>query len=330
MGANLSFIPARNKLEAVARISQLTNSGPETLGPGSKERRSVLENLARGLYLSPDSYESKQELASAIAKRLNVEWTPKCESVGQTITLIGLNLLLEAATRHFHAKDSFNSFTGNVSQEVQGIKSVLSKVTPTYMDGRASVLEMKEADADNWRQTEWQGWYFEFKAIPALINDLGGGPRIIGNTKFDYSLVHPWDLKAHSSYGINGPGRTNNACLLNDQLSKKEAVQETGLGLVVLSGIPSYEDESFSEWHKALRGKTGPVRKRLKNGFRSEKIEFFFFEDFEDLQRAISQKILIDFKQGKQPSGEPRAPKFSLHLEKARQDKLKIEELNFS
>jgi hypothetical protein len=110
----------------------------------------------------------------------------------------------------------------------------------------------------------------------------------------------------------------------------KEAVQETGLGLVVLSGIPSYEDKSFSEWHKALRGKTGPVRKRLKNGFRSEKIEFFFFEDFEDLQRAISQKILIDFKQGKQPSGEPRAPKFSLHLEKARQDKLKIEELNFS
>ena len=324
------FIPARNKLEAVARISQLTNSGPETLGPGSKERRSVLENLARGLHMSPDSYESKQELANAIAKRLNVEWTSKCESVGQTITLIGLNLLLEAATEHFTEANSINLQTGNVLQEVTSIKSVLSKVTPNYMDGRESVLEMKEADADNWRQTEWQGWYFEFKAIPALINNLGGGPRIIGNTKFDYSLFHPWDLKAHSSYGKNGPRKKNVSCLLNDQISMKEAAQETGLGLIVLSGIPSYEDISFSDWHKALRGKTGEVRKQLKNGFKSEKIEFFFFEDFEDLQRAISKKILLDFNQGKQPSGEPRAPKFSLHLEKARQDKLKIDELNFS
>ena len=130
------FIPARNKLEAVARISQLTNSGPETLGPGSKERRSVLENLAKGLHMSPDSYESKQELASAIAKRLNVEWTSKCESVGQTITLIGLNLLLEAATEHFREANSVGVYKGNVAQEVQSIKSVLSGVTPKYMDGQ--------------------------------------------------------------------------------------------------------------------------------------------------------------------------------------------------
>ena len=48
----LDFVPARNKLEVVARISNLTNSGPEYLGPGSKERRSVLFNLARGMSLS--------------------------------------------------------------------------------------------------------------------------------------------------------------------------------------------------------------------------------------------------------------------------------------
>ena len=89
-----TFIPARNKLEAVARISQLTNSGPEILGPGSKERRSVLENLAKGLGISPDSYESKQSLADAISKRLGITWDASCESVGQTITLIGLNRLL--------------------------------------------------------------------------------------------------------------------------------------------------------------------------------------------------------------------------------------------
>ena len=324
------FIPARNKLEAVARISQLTDSGPETLGPGSKERRSVLENLSKGLDMSPNSYESKQELASAISTRLGIKWTAKCESVGQTITLVGLNLLLEAATKHFENQKHLPNFDGNLSQEVTGIKKVLAAATPRYMDGKESVLEMKGADADNWRQTEWQGWYFEFKAIPALINNLGGGPRIIGRTKFDYSLIHPWDLKAHSSYGKNGPSQTNNSCLLNDQNSMKEAVKETGLGLIVLSGVPSYDDETFSIWHKELRRKSGEVRKQLKNGFKPEKIEFFFFEDTEDLQRAVSEKILINFKQGKQPSGEPRAPKYSLHLGKARHDKLKIDELNFT
>ena len=44
----MEFVPARNKLEAVARISNLTNSGPETLGPGSKEHKSVvLKELAK-------------------------------------------------------------------------------------------------------------------------------------------------------------------------------------------------------------------------------------------------------------------------------------------
>ena len=48
----MEFVPARNKLEVVARISNLTNSGPETLGPGSKEHKSVVLNLARGMGLA--------------------------------------------------------------------------------------------------------------------------------------------------------------------------------------------------------------------------------------------------------------------------------------
>jgi len=324
-----TFIPARNKLEAVARISQLTNSGPEILGPGSKERRSVLENLAKGLGISPDSYESKQSLAEAMSKFLGITWDASCESVGQTITLIGLNRLLEAGTLHFLGQLGARTEITSVYEEVLLMASVIREVTPSYMDGRNCVTEMKDADADNWRQTEWQGWYFEFKAIPALINSLGGGPKNIGNTKFDYSLIHPWDLKAHSTYGINGPKKLNNGCPLNDQLSMKDAIKVTGLGLIVLSGIPKYDDETFSKWHKDLREKTGDVRKQLKNAFIPEKLEFFFFKDYDELERAISFKILTNFNQGKQPTGEARAPKFSLQIDKARKDKIKIEELSF-
>lgn len=325
----MNFIPARNKLEAVARISQLTNSGPETLGPGSKEHRSVLNNLADGIGLESDQYDSKQAISAAIAKRLGANWTHECESVGQTITLKGLNLLLEAGFRYFNGaitqKENFSSF----NDEIISIRKVLDEVTPRFMDGKECVLEMKEAGADNWKQTEWQGWYFEFKTIPALINKLGGGPINIGTTKFDYALVRPWDLKAHSIYGINGPLKPNYNCLLNDKKSIREAVSQIGLGLIVLSGIPKYNDKDFSAWHKNLRGQSGDVRKQLKNGFESKKIEFFFFQDFEDLERAIANGVITEFKQGKQQSGETRAPKYSLQINKARTDKIKKDELNF-
>lgn len=325
----MEFLPARNKLEAVARISQLTNSGPEELGPGSKERRSVLDNLAKGLGVSPDSYESKQALAEAIAKRLNLPWTSECESVGQTITLTGLNLLLKGGELFFAANKK-NATPGSLDldTEVKQIRGVLDKATPRYMDGRTCVLEMQQADADNWRQTEWQGWYFEFKALPALINQLGGGPKVIENTKFDYALYRPWDLKVHSSLGLTN--KPNHGCQLNDQESMKEAVAASGLGLIILSGIPQYDDNSFSEWHKALRGKVGPVRRQLKNGFECQRIEFFYISDLDQLDRAVSESVLKEFKQGKQPTGESRAPKFLLDITKARTDKIKIDELNLS
>ena len=307
----------------------MTNSGPEELGPGSKERRSVLDNLAKGVGVSPDSFDSKQAIAAAIALRLDLKWSDSCESVGQTITLIGLNLLLEGGEKFFSSSNlSTLSNTTDLVSEVEMIRRVLDQATPRFMDGRSSVLEMQSADADNWRQTEWQGWYFEFKALPALINQLGGGPKVIANTEFDYALYRPWDLKVHSSFGLSK--KPNNGCQLNDQESMRQAAKVSGLGLIILSGIPQYDDDTFSEWHKALRGKLGPVRRRLKNGFVSEKIEFFHFSDSDDLDRAVASKVLKEFKQGKQPTGEPRAPKYLLDINKAREDKIKIDELNLS
>jgi hypothetical protein len=109
-----------------------------------------------------------------------------------------------------------------------------------------------------------------------------------------------------------------------------QAVQNSGLGLIILSGYPSYYDPSFTEWHKRMRGGLTPPRKQLKNAFRSEKIEFFFFGNPDDLKRAIQDKVLVEFKQGRQQSGNTRAPKFSLNLENARKDKIKIDELVIS
>ena len=94
-----SFTPARSKLEAVSRISALTGSAPQTLGPGSKERKSALADLANGLGIQVDVKANKPALGAAIAGAIGATWDEECWSAGHTITLEGLNRLLAAAER---------------------------------------------------------------------------------------------------------------------------------------------------------------------------------------------------------------------------------------
>jgi hypothetical protein len=95
LGDVVVFRRAIDKLEAVNRISQLTGSGKEELGPGSKERKRVLINLALGLGIrDPDSY-SKHELLEKIVRRFGRPFYSEYISRGGTITLEGLNVILE-------------------------------------------------------------------------------------------------------------------------------------------------------------------------------------------------------------------------------------------
>ena len=91
------FAPARDKLEAVRRISSITGGRPQDLGPGSKERKSVLTDLVDNLGLPLDSRLTKTKLAEAIAATLDMPWNDSCWSSGQTVTLNGLNAVLAGA-----------------------------------------------------------------------------------------------------------------------------------------------------------------------------------------------------------------------------------------
>ena len=315
---SLEFIEARNKLEAVARISQLTKSGPETLGPGSKERKSVVLNLARKLGLEIDESATKQEIAGKISKSLGYEWVSSYESVGQTITLRGLNTLLKGATKHFSIVESgIESLVGlSVDQELEKISEVVIKTTPRHMNGVEAIIEMKEAEFSQWRATEWQGFYFEFKVRPELINALGGGPKKIGSTSFDYALQRTWDMKVHSSVTKDGK-KSGSSCLLNDALSMDQAAEDGGIGLIILSGIPTY-DWDFTRWHKKFRsGSNEEPSKPLKKEFHPERVDFIFIPTLERLKKALSNSEITYFKQGHQPTGAPRKIKYSLNLNKA-------------
>ena len=312
----MEFIPARNKLEAVARISNLTNSGPEVLGPGSKERKSVLINLAQGLHIPVDPDDTKQDLGKKISNKLGVVWSTDCESVGQTITLKGLNLLLENASKHLTLYRNKNT-DNTIENETRLISDVVVKHTPRNMDGVDAIKEMKDAEFPKWSLTEWQGLYFEFKVRPQLINTLGGEPKKIGRTEFDYVLTFPWDMKVHSSLSQDGT-KSGGGCQLNDGFSMEKAINEFGLGLMILSGIPTYDLE-FTRWFKEFRqskSKTEPQR-LLKKQFLPEKVDFYFIPNSDRFSEALAKKEMTVFKQGPQQSGQVRNYKYSLNMKKA-------------
>ena len=320
----MEFVPARNKLEAVARISNLTQSGPETLGPGSKERKSVVLNLALGMGLAASDNETKQELASRIVETSGRKWTSECESIGQTLTLVGLNLILQTGYEYFQDLSArLSPIQVTLEDELKKISDVVLKKTPRHMDGVSAITEMKEAEFSQWRATEWQGFYFEFKVRPELINQLGGGPKKIGSTSFDYALERTWDMKVHSTSNRHGK-KSNSNCALNDAMSMQIAAELGGIGLMILSGEPEY-DWDFTRWHKKFRsGSTEEPKKALKKSFESERVDFFFIPSRSRLEIALENGELALFKQGKQPTGEARKIKYSLNFQKALKSDLHV------
>lgn len=309
------FRPARSKLEAVNRISGLTRSGPQGLGPGSKERKSVLVNLATGLDLDVDTALNKVDLGAAIVARLGASWAPRHWSAGQTITLDGLNALLAAGERRLGLigqgpADAFRT----PQEEADALLAALADAIDVTWDGRTCVETMRDAEFRHWRQTEWIGWHFEYVGIAALVNAFGGGPKRVLNTSFDYSLRSTWDLKAHSTGG-------EHAAILNDLDAIEAGLTEPGgLGFIVLTGDPDFSDSAaFDAWHRAQRG-AGPAHERsraLKSAFTPRRLDAYHLQDSAALDAAVARGELAVMAQGRQPDGAPRKPKLKIRFDLA-------------
>lgn len=314
---------AETKIEAVNRISQLTNSGPETLGPGSKERKSVLINLHRGLGFGDAPHVSKSELGRRIAEKLGTRWGYECYSSGESITLEGLNRLLFAAERELDQgkrrltsiSDEAKIYAGAILQSIINTASIDKITDSAAWTGKSAVEEMLATSYPHARQTEWPGWYFEYKALTALMKDFGGGPERVGTTSFDYKGKRLWDLKTHAAGKV---------IPLNDKASTIQAIDEQGLGFIILSGAPSYENEDeFYNWHSTtVRGNPPKPRarksRRLKTAFTLRHLDFFFIRDHQHRESLEDGKILTDFAQGRQQSGALRPMKYKMSLAEAK------------
>ncbi len=320
------FAPARDKLEAVRRISSITGGRPQDLGPGSKERKSVLTDLVDNLGLPLNSRLTKTKLARAIATALDMPWNDSCWSSGQTVTLNGLNTVLAGAEQrvlhsHGHNRDVRQT---RLLQEARLLVTALAASCPPHWDGRTCIQEMLKSEYGQAKQTEWIGFYFEFVGLPALINAYGGGPVRIGATKFDYARNFVWDLKTHGQERLTSPEGLSGRTPLNDRESILQCVDEHGLiGFLILSGASSFSGcAEFDAWHRRMRGASeskSPHPRRLKVSLHPVTLQAYVFQGTDEIEQALADGVLKVFSQGRQQSGKPRKPKLDLALRKAQE-----------
>ena len=307
------FVPARDKLEAVNRISALVDGPAEKLGPGSKEGKSFLLSVASALDVDEGTERrTKPELAGALVEQLGGRWTDHCWSTGSTITLVGLNTLLKALEgRRARAPRKR-------SPEAEGrlLSQVVAELVPSSFEGRIAVTEMLNAESTDWAKSEWIGFYFEFLTLGPCFARLGGAPfPTQTRTVFDFGGAHVWDFKAHS-------GRSPWA-ILNDKAGT-DWVLETrgGLGLVVLSGDPEFDD-SFRPWFDELKRANGKVPKArnrpakysrpLKSAFVPTRLDIAYLTR-QDWKAAVADDVLRVWDQPPQPGGQPRKPKYMINV----------------
>lgn len=333
----LEFEPAMSKIEAVTRIAALTDSGPEWLGPGSKEHKRVLTNLATKLLPEIDQRGlSKTQLGGEIARALGVPWGDDFISTGETIRLTGLNVILAGAERRLGRLGTAYAEgltpAGEGAALVDALWHKLLRDKELVWDGQEKTKWLRDQGTRQENQMEWPGFYFEHRGKEVLAGSFRPNPYPpqvkFGSTIFDYSLNHVWDLKAHTAeqlLPVSGKIRPNDDDVqLNDATAVRACVEAQGLGFLVLSGRGIMdEDGKFKTWHDAFKGKTptpslsGNSRLR-KAGFAPLIVESLWIANLESLYAAVLRGAMRVAAQGRQQSGAARPDKFNVRLTSAR------------
>jgi hypothetical protein len=197
------------------------------------------------------------------------------------------------------------------------IAKQLLKGLPTKWDGKASVLEMKNADF-NWRQMEWWGFYFELLCRKRLAGKFcipGDKYGSAATSCFDLKRSINWDLKAKAIKS------DDHRSILNDKEAMDWSIKEHGVhGLII--GLCDVEyndnDRSFQRWHEELKG--GKSKYQLEREQRTSVSRYR--KTRVDLQEVLFLIVtpdnisLLDIHhQGRNSNGKARPPKYMLNYD---------------
>lgn len=339
------FAPARSKIEAVTRLAALTGAPREHLGPGSKEHRSALLNLANALFPDDPRIDktSKTRLGASLAEVLGVVWTEDCYSTGESIQLRGLNTILAGAERRLgRLGTEITDLLVTPEAEGDALAAALVDGVPRDWDGKESVRWLARHGLRGANDNEWQGFFGEERARIALASAFTpkkDPPRVrYGHTTFDYSLNWVWDIKVHTELQIDSdlritPGR--NDTLLNDERATRACIAEQGLGFLIISGAARMDDDGeFVEWHRLHKAQQAGKKPAPRNGSKSRmrkaafspiQAEAFWLPNTQALDAAILGGRLKVRPIGRQApreeggEGAPRNDKFEMRMREARE-----------
>lgn len=215
-----------------------------------------------------------------------------------------------------------------IREEGHSIAGILSSHVPHEWDGRQCILEMRDTGSKHWRQMEWIGFYFEFKARQILVPLVGGsvGPTY-GKVTFDYKMDCVWDFKAHPTN--SPPGRRPPIwAYTNDSVAVDSCIRDHGgIGLLIACGRAAYDDSGqFKAWHDRLKGEPSSyvVANAARNAWsRTRKTRFLYddlvvvvLEDQDAIRDGIGAGWLRDGMQKGQrnSNGLPRGSKYGVDV----------------
>jgi hypothetical protein len=221
--------------------------------------------------------------------------------------------------------------TDDVVREARDILSAFEASLPTHWDGRQAILELKDADYQ-WRQMEWIGWFFEFRACEALRERFGNHPGpTYGKTRFDFQLGNVWDFKAHSAGGSSWT-------IINDQEAVDFCIRDHGgLGVALAIGTAQYDDArgTFKAWHDTLKGGLsaferervgrGAPSRRRKTAFDLRRYLFLWLTR-NLIDRGLTRGWIDEFQRDmRNAGGSPRRPKYKIDLDAIPTDAIMID-----
>ena len=203
------------------------------------------------------------------------------------------------------------------AKDIELIKSDLSKM-PVLWEGKACVLELKEADY-NWRQMEWWAFYFEHKFQSIFKSAFQFPGEKYDRVNFDLKGEINWDLKAKAIKS------DDHKVILNDRGAMEDSIARHGFhGEIIALCDVEYNDinRSFQKWHSELKGGLSKYEKERKertsvSRYRKTKAELteilFVIFTSDDLSK------LSILKQGRNSNGKARPEKYMLDLESIHQ-----------
>lgn len=184
----------------------------------------------------------------------------------------------------------------------------IPQISCACWDAKQCILEMREVEYRNWKQTEWIGFYFEYLAEKHLIPGVAQFKLFVGNTSFNgcagKNIV---DYKTSSA---------NQSVILNDKNAIDRVVNEyRELGYIIIVGdIEKEQANELDVWRKGLTGRSVYVIKGELTGRRHRKLKSKFYPKSLLYASITKQNIksLSIFHQGVNSDGNPRNPKYIL------------------